>query len=107
MVHAKVEIKPDIELSGAGVEVTHDFSAGNNSGGGVGVITEIVEHLSHVRYIIDEHTEKYIPITRLTMIPMPFRRDKAQLRTRSMQLSVENTGFKILLTSQNKFKKMS
>jgi hypothetical protein len=58
MVHAKVEIKPKIVLSGAGgltvgdwVEVLHDFSPENNSGGGVGVITEIVENRSHVRYI--------------------------------------------------------
>jgi hypothetical protein len=74
------------------VDVTHDFSPGNNSGGGVGVITEIVEHLSHVRYVVDGHTEKFVPITRLTMIPMPFRREKAQLRTRFMQHSVEETG---------------
>jgi hypothetical protein len=65
------------------VEVMHDFSPGHNSGGGVGVIIEIVEQLSHVHYVVDSHVEKYIPLTRLTMIPMPFRREKAKLRTRS------------------------
>jgi hypothetical protein len=89
MVHAKVEVKGDIVTSGAGgltvgdwVEVAHDFSPGHNSGGGVGVIIEIVEQLSNVRYVVDSHVEKLIPLTRLTMIPMPFRRDKAKLRTR-------------------------
>jgi hypothetical protein len=91
MVHVKVETKPVIEFNAAGgltvgdwVEVTHDFSPGFNSGGGCGVIIEIAENLSHVRYIIDGHVEKFIPLKRLTMIPMPFRREKPQLRTRSM-----------------------
>ena len=91
MVHAKIETKPVIELTAAGgltvgdwVEVTHDFAPGCNSGGGCGVIIEIVENLFHVRYIIDGHVERFIPLKRLTMIPMPFRREKAKLRTRSM-----------------------
>jgi hypothetical protein len=91
-VHVKVEAKAEIELTGAGgltvgdwIEVAHDFSPGNNSGGGCGVIIEIAENLSHVRYIIDERVEKLIPLKRLTMIPMLFRRDKAKLRTRSMR----------------------
>ncbi len=91
MVHVKVETKPVIELTAAGgltvddwVEVIHDFSPGYNSGGGCGVIIEIAENLSHVRYIIDGLVEKFIPLKRLTMIPMPFRREKAKLRTRSM-----------------------
>jgi hypothetical protein len=90
MVQAKVGIKSDIVTTGAGglivgdwVDVTYDFSPGHNSSGGVGVIIEIVQHLSNVRYVVDSHVEKYIPLTRLTMIPMPFRRDKAKLRTRS------------------------
>ncbi len=90
MVHAKVEVKCDIVTTGAGgltvgdwVEVMHDFSPGHNSDGGVGVIIEIVDQLSHVRYVVDSHVGKYIPLTRLTMIPMPFRREKAKLRTRS------------------------
>jgi hypothetical protein len=102
MVHVKVEAKAEIELTGAGsltvgdwVEVAHDFSPGNNSGGGCGVIIEVTENLSHVRYIIDGHVEKLIPLKRLTMIPMPFRRDKAKLRTRSMRhlepSEIENT----------------
>jgi hypothetical protein len=92
MIHAKIEVKPDIVLTGAGgltvgdwVEVIHDFSPGHNSGGGCGVIVEISQNLSHVRYIIDGHVEKFIPLARLTMIPMPFRRDKAKLRTRPMK----------------------
>ncbi len=91
MVHTKVEVKPDICLTGAGgltvgdcVEVTHDFSPGHNSGGGVDVTTEVAGNLSHVRYIVDGHSEKFIPIERMTMIPMSFRREKAKLRTRSM-----------------------
>jgi hypothetical protein len=76
------------------VEVMHDFSPGHNSGGGCGVITEITENLSHVRRIIDGHVEKFIPMTRLTMIPMPFRRDKAKLRTRSMKLMEPGLGKK-------------
>ncbi len=100
MVHIKIEVKPEIILTGAGGltvgdwdEAMHDFSPGNNSGGGVGVITEIVENLSNVRYILDRHSEKYIPITRSTMIPMPFRREKAKLRTRSMKSTEQETGY--------------
>ncbi len=88
MTHNLVEIKPEIVLTGAAgltvgdwVEVVHDFSPGHNSGGGVGVISEVVGNLCNVRYIVDGHAEKFIPITRMTMIPMPFRREKAQLRT--------------------------
>jgi hypothetical protein len=65
------------------VEVLHEFSAGHNSGGGVGVIIEIIGNLSNVRYIVDSHVEKLIPLTRLTTIPMPYRREKAKLRTRA------------------------
>ncbi len=89
MVHTKVETKADIVLTGAGgltvldcVEVLHDFSPGHNSGGGCGVIMAITDNLSNVRYIIDGHVEKLIPLARLTMIPMLFRRDKSKLRTR-------------------------
>jgi hypothetical protein len=90
MVHSKVELKKDIDFTGTGgltvgdwVEVMHDFSPGHNSGGGVGVIVEIIGSLSNVRYIVDSHVEKLIPLTRLTTIPMPYRREKAKLRTRS------------------------
>ncbi len=99
MVYAKVEKKPEIILAGAGgltvgdwVEVLHDFSPGHNSGGGVGVIVSFVEDRSHVKHTVDGHTEKYIPITRLTMIPMPFRRSKAKLKTRSSKADEEETG---------------
>ncbi len=92
MVHAPIEAPFKTVLTGAGgltvgewVDVQHDFSPGHNSGGGVGVIIEIIERLSHVRYIVDGHVEKFIPLTRLTTIPMPFRREKAKLRTRSSQ----------------------
>jgi hypothetical protein len=74
------------------VEVMHDFSPGHNSGGGVGVIIEIVEQFSHVRYIVDSHVEKFVPLTRLTTIPMPYRREKAKLRTRSAQSDKPNKG---------------
>ena len=74
------------------VEVMHDFSPGNNSGGGVGVIIEIVEQFSHVRYIVDRHAEKFVPLTRLTTIPMPYRREKAKLRTRSASSTEPNKG---------------
>ena len=100
MVHGHVEEKPEIVLTGAAgltvgdwVEVSHDFSPGHNSGGGVGVITEVVKNLCHVRYVVDGHAEKYIPITRLTMIPMPYRREKSQLRIRSSRTTAaELTG---------------
>ena len=99
MTHARVEVVADIVLTGAGgltvgdwVDVTHDFSPGHNSGGGVGVVIEIVEDRCHVRYIVDGHTEKFIPIPRLTMIPMPFRREKSQLRTRSSKELETETG---------------
>jgi hypothetical protein len=89
MTHTASEVKSEIVFTGAGdltvgdwVEVTHDFSPGHNSGGSVGVITEVVGNMCHVRYIVDGHHEKLIPITRMTMIPMSFRREKAQLRTR-------------------------
>jgi hypothetical protein len=92
MVHAKVETKAEIVLTGAGgltvgdwVEVLHDFSPGHNSGGGCGVIIAITDNLSLVRYIIDGHVEKFIPLARLTMITMPFRRGKPKLRTRLMR----------------------
>ncbi len=91
MVHVKVEIKKDITFTGTAgltvgdwVEIEHDFSPGVNSGGGVAIITSIVENFSHVKYILDGHTEKFVPIKRLTCIPMPFRREKAVLRTRSV-----------------------
>ncbi len=49
MIHTLVEVKPEIVLTGAArltvgdwVEVSHDFSPGHNSAGGVGVITEVV-----------------------------------------------------------------
>ncbi len=74
------------------VEVMHDFSPGHNSGGGVGVIIEIVEQLSHVRYIVDSHLEKFVPLTRITTIPMPYQREKAKLRTRPAQAEVPNKG---------------
>ncbi len=74
------------------VEVMHDYSPGHNSGGGVGVVIEIVEQLAHVRYIVDSHVEKFVPLVRLTMIPMPYRRDKAKLRTRSAQAELPNKG---------------
>jgi hypothetical protein len=97
MVHARSESKPDMVFTGTGgltvgdwVEVMHDFSPGHNSGGGVGVIVEIIESLSNVRYIVDGHVEKFIPLTRLTTIPMPYRREKAQLRLRSTQSKVPN-----------------
>ncbi len=48
------------------VEVMHDFSPGHNSGGGMGVIIEIVEQMSYVRYIVDSHVEKFVPLTRIT-----------------------------------------
>jgi hypothetical protein len=99
MTHARVEVVADIVLTGAGgltvgewVEVMHDFSPGHNSGGGVGVVIEIVEDRCHVRYIVDGHTEKFIPIPRLTMIPMPFRREKSELRTRSVKELDTGTG---------------
>ncbi len=98
MVHGKVEEKRDITVAGAGgltvgdwVDVLHDFSPGHNSG--VGVVIEIVEDRCNVRYVVDGHTERYyIGIKRLTMIPMPFRRQKAQLRTRSSKAVEEETG---------------
>ncbi len=108
MVHAKVEAKQEIVLTGAGgltvgdwVEVMRDFSPGHNSGGGVGVIIEIIYNLSHVRYIVDSHIEKFVPFTRLTTIPMPFRRAKAQLRTRAADppkgsKMLVNSAYKIL-----------
>jgi hypothetical protein len=74
------------------VDVKHDFSPGHNSGGGVGVVTAIVEDRCHVRYIVDGHSEKFIPIPRLTMIPMPFRREKSQLRTRYTKEVETETG---------------
>ncbi len=99
MIHARVEDIADIVLTGAGgltvadwVDVTHDFSPGHNSGGGVGVVTAIVDDRCHVRYIVDGHNEKFIPIPRLTMIPMPFRREKSQLRTRSSKELETETG---------------
>ena len=99
MVHAPIQQPSKIVLTGAAgltvgewVEVQHDFSPGHNSGGGVGVIIEIIERLSHVRYVVDGHVEKFIPLTRLTTIPMPFRREKAQLRTRSSQPEIQTKG---------------
>jgi hypothetical protein len=75
MIHNLVEVKPETALTGAAgltvgdwVEVSHDFSPGHNSGGGVGVITEVVGNLCHVRYVMDGHAEKFIPITRMKMI---------------------------------------
>jgi hypothetical protein len=54
MIHAKVEVKPDLTFTGSAgltvgdwVEVEHDFSPGINSGGGVGIITGIVENYSN------------------------------------------------------------
>ena len=56
MIHHKIEVKPEITLTGSAgltvgdwVEVEHDFSPGVNSGGGVGVITGIVENFSNVK----------------------------------------------------------
>ncbi len=104
VVHAKIESKPEIVLTGGGgltvgdwVEVMHDFSPGHNSGGGVGVITEIIDNLSNVRYIVDSHVEKLIPLTRLTTIPMPYRQEKAKLRTRSSQSETPKSGKKASL----------
>ncbi len=96
MVHTKIETKAERVLTGAGgltvddwVEVLHDFSPGHNSGGGCGVIIAITGNLSNVRYIIDGHVEKIIPLARLTMIPMPFRRDHSKLRTRHVRQVLE------------------
>jgi hypothetical protein len=91
MVHVKMEVKKDICLTGAAglsvgewVEVEHDFSPGNNSGGGVGIIYGIDETFSHVCYIIDGRKEKHVSFKRITSIQMPFRRETPQLRTRSI-----------------------
>jgi hypothetical protein len=99
MVHVKAETKKEITFTGTAgltvgdwVEVEHDFSPGNNSGGGVAIITTIEEHFSTVKYILDGHTEKFVPIKRLTCIPMPFRREKAQLRTRSLANEQKDKG---------------
>jgi hypothetical protein len=96
MVHTKIETEAEIDLTGAGgltvgdwVEVRHDFSPGHNSGGGCGVIVAITGALSNVRYIIDGHVEKFIPLARLTMIPMPYRRDQSKLRTRPVRQVLE------------------
>jgi hypothetical protein len=76
------------------VEVEHDFSPGVNSGGGVGIITTILEFFSNVKYILDGHIEKLIPVRRLTCIPVPmtFRREKATLRTRSSEAEQPSEG---------------
>jgi hypothetical protein len=74
------------------VEIEHDFSPGVNSGGGIGIITGIDANFSHAKYILDGHTEKFVPVRRLTCIPMPFRREKAQLRTRSAEAAQPNEG---------------
>jgi hypothetical protein len=99
MIHPKVEVKPDLTFTGSAgltvgdwVEVEHDFSPGVNSGGGVGIITSIIEFFSNVKYILDGHTEKLIPVRRLTCIPMPFRREKAKLRTRSSEAEQPSDG---------------
>ncbi len=68
------------------------------------MITEVVENLCHVRYVVDGHGEKYIPITRLTMIPMPYRRKNAQLRTRSSRTTTaELTGDSFISFKKLKF----
>jgi hypothetical protein len=118
MTHTAIEAKAEIVFTGAGgltvgdwVEVTHDFSPGHSSGGGVGVITEVVATMCHVKYIVDGHVEKFIPITRMTMIPMPYRREKAQLRTRSVRTTTDtttgfsSTAFHISLPSSTRKKK--
>jgi hypothetical protein len=99
MIHPKIEVKPEITLTGSAgltvgdwVEVEHDFSPAINSGGGVGIITGIVQNFCHVKYILDGHTEKLVPVRRLTCIPMPFRREKAQLRTRSVEAAQPSEG---------------
>jgi hypothetical protein len=99
MIHPKVEVKPDLTFMGSAgltvsdwVEVEHDFSPGVNSGGDVGIITSILENFSNVKYILDGHTEKLIPVRRLTCIPMPFRREKAKLITRSVEAEQPSEG---------------
>ena len=99
MIHPKIEVKPDVTFTGSAgltvgdcVEVEHDFSPGMNSGGGVGIITSIFENYSNVKYFIDGRTEKLIPFRRLTCIPMPFRREKATLRTRSSAVEPASKG---------------
>jgi hypothetical protein len=105
MIHAKVEVKPGLTFTGSAgltvgdwVEVEHNFSSGVNSGGGVGIITGIVEKFSNVKYILDGHTEKLVPVKRLTCIPMPFRREKAQLRMRSVEAEQPSEGTKCYMT---------
>jgi hypothetical protein len=80
MVHVTIDIKPEIELAGAGgltvgdwVEVPHDFSPGHNSGGGVAVILEVIDKMSHVRYVLDSHVEKFVPLTRMMCVYELFR----------------------------------
>jgi hypothetical protein len=99
MVHVAIEVKADITLTGAGgltvgdwVDVTHDFSPGHNSGGGVAVIVEVIDKLPHVKYIVDGHVEKFVPFTRLTCIPMSYRRQTAKLRTRSITSDGDGKG---------------
>lgn len=60
MVHVKIETKREITFTGTAgltvgdwVEIEHDFSPGNNSGGGVAIITSIVDNFSTVKYIVD------------------------------------------------------
>ncbi len=102
MIHARVKVKPDITFTGSAgltvgdwVEIEHDFSPGVNSGGGIGIITGIVDNFSHVKYIVDGHKEKFVPVRRLTCISMPFRREKAQLWTRSAETAKLPDGVQI------------
>jgi hypothetical protein len=56
MIHPKIEVKPDITLTGAAgltvgdwVEVEHDFTSGINSGGGVEVERDLFKLHNQVK----------------------------------------------------------
>ncbi len=72
------------------IEVEGDFSTGNCSVGGIGCVTCVFNHcdganalevpMVDVHYLLTNTRENNVDIGRVTVIPMPFRTSKAQMR---------------------------
>jgi hypothetical protein len=74
------------------VEVAYEYMPGTCSDGGIGVITRLMTTdegiwtvltlFATVRYVLDNRKEHSVTMDRLTIIPMPFKTTKVNLRPR-------------------------
>ncbi len=67
---------------GEWVEVDHCYEVGTCSDGGIAIVTDFVNGMASVRYILDGKHEGKITMSGLTTIPMPHRGKSAKFLTK-------------------------